>query len=114
MRNFRNLLVWQKGMTLAEKIYLASKFFPDDEKFGMRSQMTRTGVSIPTNIAEGSAKRSVKEYVRYLEISLGSCYETQLLIAENRHWFPEEIRKELLELTIELQKMLTKFIEKTT
>jgi four helix bundle protein len=115
MRNFKKLVIWQKSMMLVNIIYDVSRFFPEDEKYGMRSQFTRAGVSIPTNIAEGCAKKSEKEYLRYMEISLGSSYEleTQLLIIEQRNWFPEGKLAELLALTIEIQKMITRLIEKT-
>jgi four helix bundle protein len=116
MRNFKKLLIWQKAMVLVDKVYLASKFFPDEEKFGMRSQFTRAGVSIPSNIAEGCAKKSEKDYLRFIEISLASTYEleTHVLIIKERQWFPNDIIEELLTLIIEEQKMITKFIEKTS
>jgi four helix bundle protein len=115
MRNFKKLKTWEKGMLLVDKVYRASIYFPEEEKFGMRSQFTRSGVSIPANIAEGCAKKSEKDYLRYMEISLGSSYEleTHLLIIQKRNWFPPEILSELLGLTIEVQRMLTKFIERT-
>jgi four helix bundle protein len=102
-------------MVLVNKVYDASKFFPDEEKFGMRSQFTRAGISIPTNIAEGCAKKSEKEYLRYIEISLGSAYEleTHLLIVEQRGWLPESMLNELMVMVTEIQKMITKFIDKT-
>jgi four helix bundle protein len=114
MRNFKKLLIWQKGMVLVDRLYHAAKYFPDDERFGMRSQCTRAGISIPSNIAEGSAKKSEKDYLRYLEFSLASSYEleTHLLIVQQRNWFPEEILDELLELTMEEQKMISTFIDK--
>jgi four helix bundle protein len=114
MKNFKKLLIWQKGMVLASEIYKASKFFPKEELFGLRSQMTRAAVSIPANIAEGSAKKSQKEYKYFLEVSLGSAFEleTHLLITKGQNWFPEEIISELLSKVTEEQRMLSSFITK--
>ena len=108
------MLIWQKGMVLASEIYKASKFFPKEELFGLRSQTTRAAVSIPANIAEGSAKKSQKEYKYFLEVSLGSAFEleTHLLIAKGQNWFPEEIIDELLSKVTEEQRMLSSFMTK--
>ncbi len=101
-------------MEQVDKLYESAIHFPDSEKFGLRSQVFGAGVSIPSNIAEGSAKRSAKDYVRYLTTSLGSAYEleTQLLIVEKRRWFPGELIVNLLELTQEEQKMISAFIDR--
>lgn len=114
MRNFKKLLIWQKGMQLVDKLYTAAVYFPDEERFGMRSQSTRAVVSIPSNIAEGSAKRSQKELLKYVEVSLGSSFEleTHLLVIQNRRWFPKEVIDELLDLITEEQRMISKFMEK--
>ena len=77
MRNFKELQVWQEGRILAKEIYILSKSLPDDEKFGLISQIKRCAISIPANIAEGSAKDSQKDFARYLQISLGSCFELE-------------------------------------
>ncbi|HLT73595.1 MAG TPA: four helix bundle protein [Ohtaekwangia sp.] len=116
MRNFKKLLIWIKGMELVDLLYESASHFPDSEKFGLRSQVLSAGVSIPSNIAEGSAKRSPKDYVRYLTTSLGSAYEleTQLLIIEKRKWFPEDLIARLLELTEEEQKMISAFIDRVS
>ena len=114
MKDFKKLVIWQKGMVLASEIYKTSKFFPKEELFGLRSQTTRAAVSIPANIAEGSAKKSQKEYKYFLEVSLGSAFEleTHLLIAKGQNWFPEEIINELLSKVIEEQRMVSSFITK--
>jgi four helix bundle protein len=80
----------------------------------MRAQITRCAVSIPTNIAEGSAKKSEKDYKRYTEIALGSAFEleTHLLIIQQQRWFPNDQVETLLALIVEEQKMLTAFITK--
>ena len=114
MRDFKKLLIWQKGMTIVNGVYEAAKFFPKEEMFGLRSQTTRSAVSIPTNIAEGSAKKSEKEYKYYAGIALGSAFEleTHLLIIQQQRWFPEDKMDSLLALTSEEQKMLTTFINR--
>ena len=114
MRDFKKLLIWQKGMTIVNEVYEAAKFFPKEETYGLRSQTIRSAVSIPTNIAEGSAKKSEKEYRHYAEIALGSAFEleTHLLIIQQQSWFPEDKMESLLALTSEVQKMLTTFINK--
>lgn len=101
-------------MVLTSEIYKASKFFPKAELFGLRSQTTRAAVSIPANIAEGSAKKSQKEYKYFLEVSLGSAFEleTHLLIAKDQNWFPKETIDELLKKVIEEQRMVSSFITK--
>jgi|SRR5688572_32562658 len=107
-------MIWQKGMVLAGEIYKAGEFFQREELVGLRSQTTRAAVSILANIAEGSAKKSQKEYKYFLEVSLGSAFEleTHLLIAKGENWFPEEIIDELLSKVIEAQRMVSSFITK--
>jgi four helix bundle protein len=77
MRNFKNLDVWKEGRILTKDIYCLTKALPDDEKFGLTSQIKRCVISIPANIAEGSAKDSQKDFGRFLQISLGSCFELE-------------------------------------
>jgi len=84
MSTHKDLDVWKLGIDLVEKIYQISSKFPSKEKFGLSSQIQRSAVSIPSNIAEGAARNSKKDYIRFLYISLGSLseLETQLIIAE--------------------------------
>lgn len=114
MRDFKKLLIWKKGMAIVNEVYKSTVYFPDAERYGLRSQITRSAVSIPSNIAEGSAKKSQKEYRRFAEISLGSAFEleTQLLIVVQQGWIPKEKVDNLLALTIEEQKMLSAFINR--
>jgi four helix bundle protein len=76
--------------------------------------MTRSGVSIPSNIAEGSAKRSIKEQIRYIEISQGSAFEleTHAMVVQKRKWVEEKLMIELLEMVRREQKMIVKYIER--
>lgn len=83
MHRYKDLKFWQLSRTFCKDKYLITKSFPDDEKFGLISQLRRASVSIPSNIAEGASRVSNKYFNRFLRISLGSCYEieTQLLIS---------------------------------
>jgi len=81
---YERLEVWQKGMDLAAEVYGLTRGLPADERFSMVDQMRRCAVSIPSNIAEGTARASKKEFVQYLYIALGSASEldTQIQIAQ--------------------------------
>jgi len=91
MRNFRNYEVWQLGMQLTHLVYKKVQL-PDNEKFGLTSQIRRATVSIPSNVAEGCSRKSDKEFVRFLEIALGSAFEleTQLLICTQTELIKKE------------------------
>jgi four helix bundle protein len=84
INSHKDLLVWQRGMDLVQEIYIITKSMPEEEKFGLTSQIRRAAVSIPSNIAEGWGRKSSGSYVNFLKISNGSCCETetQLLIIE--------------------------------
>ena len=75
MRNFRNMIIWNQGIDLAVKGYQLTKLLPKEETYGLRRQINRALVSIPSNIAEGCSRTSEKEFGRFLEISLGSAFE---------------------------------------
>lgn len=85
MRNYKNLEIWKLGMEIVGKVYRFSLNLPSNEKYNLVSQITRSAVSIPSNIAEGCSRRSVIDYRRFLELALGSAFEleTQLLIIQN-------------------------------
>lgn len=107
MHNFKDLKVWQKAVDFAVKIYSVTRSYPNDEKFGLVSQMRRAGVSIPSNIAEGCAKTSSKSFVNSLELSLGESFEleTQLIISERVGILDPEIAKEMETDLSEVQRM---------
>ena len=86
MFNFEKLEVWQKAIDFADTVYRLTKQFPDDERFGLTSQMRRAAVSISSNIAEGSARHSCDDYARFLEIATGSLFEvvSQSVIARRQ------------------------------
>jgi four helix bundle protein len=83
-QHYRELIAWQKAMDLVVHIYDITKQFPDDERFGLVSQMRRCAVSVPSNIAEGQARNSKGEFLQFLGIARGSVAEltTQILISE--------------------------------
>ena len=114
MKNFKQLKIWQKGFEISTRMYQLVAHFPTDEKFGLTSQLTRAAVSIPSNIAEGSSRSSEKDYIRFLEIALGSCFEveTQLLIAQSTYNFQNDLFLAIFKLIDEEQKMIISFIKR--
>ena len=114
MKDFKKLQIWQLGMEVVDKVYGLVPLLPSDEKFAMKSQVTRAAVSIPANIAEGNAKKSEKDKKRFVEIALGSAFEleTHLLIVRNRKWVDEKLIDELIEVLRREQKMIGGFIDK--
>ena len=104
--NHKDLDVWKKSMELVEVIYAESKFFPDDEKFGLTNQIRRASVSVPSNIAEGAARKSDKELIQFLYIALGSLseLETQYLIAVRLKYIIEN--KDIENKINEVKKMI--------
>ncbi len=77
LRNFRELEIWKDSIKLVKRVYEFTSNLPDSEKYGLVSQMNRCSVSIPSNIAEGCSKDSQKDFIRYLQISLGSAFELE-------------------------------------
>lgn len=113
MKNFKELKIWQKGMDIAIACFQLTDTFPANERFGISSQINRAGVSIPSNIAEGSSRTSEKDYGRFIEISLGSSFEleTQLLIAQRLKFGEEAKVADLILHVSEEQKMLAGFLK---
>jgi four helix bundle protein len=114
MKNFKQLLIWQKGIQIAVQAFQLVSSFPKEEKFSLSNQITRAGVSVSSNIAEGSSRGSEKDYRRFLELSLGSCFEleTQLLIADAVQYGDKQLRQKLLQDVQDEQKMLVGFMAK--
>jgi four helix bundle protein len=105
----KDLDVWKKSMDLVETIYKLTQTFPDTEKFGLTSQMRRCAVSIPSNIAEGSARKGDKELIHFLHIALGSLseLETQYLIAVRLAF--NEKKEDIEKQMIDVKKLLLGF-----
>lgn len=83
IESYRDLLVWQKGMSLAKECYFLTREFPKEEMYGMTSQVRRAATSVPANIAEGYGREGTRDYIRFLRIAQGSLkeLETHLLLA---------------------------------
>lgn len=113
--NFKKPKIWQEAMILVSETYKMTKnFFPKEEQFNLTLQLIRCSVSIPSNIAEGSSKNSDKHFNKYLEDSLGSAFEweTQLIVAYNQKYIPDEEFKILENKIQKLQKMISGFQDK--
>ena len=110
MVTHKDLDIWKMGLDIVERIYQITGKFPKDEQFGLTAQMRRAAVSIPSNIAEGAARNSKREFLQYLYISLGSLseVETQLLIAERLGYLTDH---EMLEHVEHLRRKLLNFIK---
>lgn len=114
MHNFRELKIWQEAMALAKAIFALTRSFPSEKKYGLISQLNRCAVSVPSNIAEGSSRKSSKEFVHFLSISLGSLFEieTQLLLSVEFNYISKEENQIIHTKLIELQKMIHGFMNK--
>lgn len=112
IKSYKDLLVWQKGMTLVETVYALTKNFPDDEKFGLTSQVRRCAVSVPSNITEGWGRGTKPSYRNFLNIARGSLLEleTQMLISEKLGYISSS--SEISNLIEEESKMLNSLINK--
>jgi four helix bundle protein len=110
MMTHKDLDVWKMGIDLVEKIYRITERFPKEEQFGLTSQLRRAVVSIPSNIAEGAARSSKREYVQYLYISLGSLAEaeTQLIIANRLQYQTDQ---DIMENIEHIRRKLLNFIK---
>ena len=107
--NYRRAVVWDKAMDVAREVYRLSPRLPDEEKYGMRSQITRAAVSIPANIAEGWSRETMRDKAHFFAIAQGSLAETETLLTlcEDFHWFPREETERLRALLDEVSRMLT-------
>ena len=106
--HFRELEVWQAAMELAKRVYLLTAAFPREERYGLSSQLQRSAVSIPSNIAEGNARSGSRDYARFIAMAQGSCAElqTQLLIGSDLKLGDESTMHECLELCDRVGRML--------
>ena len=109
MFRFEKLDVWRKAVNFADQVYAVTGTFPSDERFGLTSQMRRASVSISSNIAEGSGRKSDKDFIHFLQIAYGSLMEvlSQAQIAQRQSLVGVETRDELYKLGEELARMLS-------
>lgn len=108
VRDYKDLVVWQKSMTLVKHIYQITQLFPNEERFGLTSQMRRASVSIPSNIAEGQARSSTGEFLQFISYATGSAaeLETQLILSVELNYCIQEQINHISKLIIEIRKML--------
>src|ERR1044071_1004983 len=110
--DYKELIVWQKSISLMDIVYDETETFPKKEMFGLASQMQRAAVSIASNIAEGSARHSRRDFIRFLRQSRGSLaeLETQIVIAVRRKYLSQDVGRKLFRHTIEIERMLSGLI----
>ncbi len=114
MKKFKNLKIWQESIKVVLSVYKITSQFPDEEKFGLISQMRRCSISIPSNIAEGYGRNSDAEMNRFLNITRGSSYEleTQLIISAELGFLEINQLNELSEQLDNIQRGITNFQKK--
>ena len=114
--SYKDLIAWQKGMELVAMVYDATEGFPSHEQFGLVSQLRRAAVSVPSNIAEGKAHYSNRDFVRFLRHARGSLaeIETQILIAQQRKYLPDSTVIKLTRQLDELGRILSGLIRSLT
>jgi len=112
LQHYRQLIAWQKAMELVRHVYRFAERFPREEMFGLRSQIQRAAVSVPSNIAEGQGRDSTKEFLRHLSIAYGSLMEveTQILIALELNYLDARSADELLEFSAETGRVINGLI----
>jgi len=108
VKRYTDLIAWQKAMDLVEEVYRVSRQFPKEELYGLTSQMRRSAISIPSNIAEGQCRNGRREYIHHLSIALGSLgeAETQVRIAERLGYLSNEDAAQLLRATAEVGRLV--------
>ncbi len=113
IRTYKDLLIWQKGIEIVKETYLLCKEIPSDEIFGLQSQIKRSSISIPSNIAEGWGRNYTKNYLQFLKYSRGSLLEleTQIIIAKELNFISTESFNKIQNLITEESKMLNAFIK---
>ena len=114
IKSFKDLKIWQKGIEIVSDIYVLTKNFPKEELFSLTSQLRRSAISIPSNIAEGFKRFHNKEYKQFLFITLGSCaeLETQIIIAKELKYINENEEAKLVEKLDHICRMTSSLIKK--
>ena len=114
-QSYKDLIVWQKAMLLVTEVYRATRMFPKDELYGLTNQLRRAAVSVPSNIAEGQARFSRKEFHHFLSLARGSLVEieTQVAIARNLGYLPPNESDTLARQTSEVGRILNGLIAST-
>ncbi len=116
IKSHKDLIIWKNSLNLVTKTYILTKSFPEDEKFGLINQMRRASISIPSNIAEGAARKTHKEFINYLYISTGSLaeLETQFIIAHKLKYIEDisSILQEIRSLILMIKSLIRKLKSK--
>jgi four helix bundle protein len=115
IKSYKDLLIWQKGIDIVLLTYKLISDFPKDELYALSSQIKRSSVSIPSNIAEGYGRQSTQSYIQFIKIARGSLceLETQLIVAQKLNFIKDEnYFSELLNMIIEESKMVNSFLNK--
>ena len=113
MKDFRQLKVWEKSHQLALAVYMVTREFPKEELYGLTSQIRRSGMSIPTNIAEGCGRFTDADFARFLQIAMGSASETeyQLILAQDLGFLPKDSYEKLHNEVEEVKRMLASLLK---
>lgn len=111
VRDFRKIVAWQRAHALTLQVYQVTSVFPQDERYGLVSQMRRACTSIPTNVAEGCGRDTINELARFVDIATGSASEVeyQLLPAKDLGYLPEDHHEALAREIVEIRRMLLAF-----
>ncbi|MBW3467416.1 four helix bundle protein [Arthrospiribacter ruber] len=114
MHNYKELNVWKRGIKLTTEIYKVSELFPSEERFGLTSQIRRSAVSVPSNIAEGAGRRTDGEFINFLGIAHGSIceLETQLYVAYELGFIDDKRFNIVTSEVSDIQRMLYSLILK--
>ena len=106
MHNYKQLKLWEKAVELVVDIYKITSGFPTEEKYGLISQMRRSAISIPSNIAEGAGRNTDKDFCNFLSYSHASSYEleTQVIVAEKLEFIQKEVSEVICNKIMEVQK----------
>jgi len=113
LKNYKELHVWQKSYAFCLQIYKGTQKFPNEEKFGLTSQIRRSAISIPSNIAEGYGRRTTADYIRFLYIAYGSLceLETQMMLASDLTYIENRESNSLLTNISDIERMLKSLIK---
>jgi four helix bundle protein len=112
IKTYMDLKIWEKAIAFVTEIYKIPSNFPKSEMIGLTSQLRRASISVPSNIAEGYGRKSKAEFIRFCQIAMGSLFEaqTQLLIARNLGYMPDDVYNNSLDDSREIERMISSFI----
>jgi four helix bundle protein len=108
--SYRDLVVWQRAMDMVDMMYDITDALPQDERFALKSQMIRAGISVPANIAEGNRRGTRRDYAHFISVARGSLaeLETYVLIMERRRYVPSEQCQQMMTTLEAIGRMLTR------